>query len=53
MSTRRGKKPPETPEFDPTPSLGKTIQRLRKAYNILFAGLSEHSGVAKSFIAQI
>lgn len=53
MSTRRGKKPPETPEFDPTPSLGKTIQRLRKAYNMSLGDLSEHSGVAKSIISQI
>ncbi|MGA7266450.1 MAG: XRE family transcriptional regulator [Aestuariivirga sp.] len=53
MSTRRGKKPPESPAFDPTPSLGKTIQRLRKAYNMSLGDLSEHSGVAKSIISQI
>jgi XRE family transcriptional regulator, regulator of sulfur utilization len=53
MSTRRGKKPPESPGFDPTPSLGKTIQRLRKAYNMSLGDLSEHSGVAKSIISQI
>jgi transcriptional regulator with XRE-family HTH domain len=53
MSTRRGKKPPESPGFDPSPSLGKTIQRLRKAYNMSLGDLSEHSGVAKSIISQI
>jgi transcriptional regulator with XRE-family HTH domain len=53
MSTRRGKKPSESPGFDPTPSLGKTIQRLRKAYNMSLGDLSEHSGVAKSIISQI
>jgi len=53
MSTRRGRKPPEIPEFDPTPSLGKTIQRLRKAYNMSLGDLSEQSGVAKSIISQI
>ncbi|MCB1380533.1 MAG: helix-turn-helix transcriptional regulator [Alphaproteobacteria bacterium] len=53
MSTRRGKKSPETPDFDPTPSLGKTIQRLRKAYNMSLGDLSEQSGVAKSIISQI
>jgi len=53
MSTRRGKKSPESTEFDPTPSLGKTIQRLRKAYNMSLGDLSEQSGVAKSIISQI
>ena len=53
MSTRRGKKPTESQEFDPTPSLGKTIQRLRKAYNMSLGDLSEQSGVAKSIISQI
>src|SRR5215210_7641757 len=53
MSTRRGKKPPESQEFDPSPSLGKTIQRLRKAYNMSLGDLSEQSGVAKSIISQI
>ncbi|MEZ5839331.1 MAG: XRE family transcriptional regulator [Hyphomicrobiales bacterium] len=33
--------------------LGKTIQRLRKAYNLSLADLSEQSGVAKSIISQI
>jgi transcriptional regulator with XRE-family HTH domain len=36
-----------------TPELGKTIQRLRKAYNMSLGDLSEHSGVAKSIISQI
>ncbi|WP_373504523.1 helix-turn-helix domain-containing protein [Aestuariivirga sp.] len=53
MSTRRGKKNPELQDFDPTPSLGKTIQRLRKAYNMSLGDLSEQSGVAKSIISQI
>jgi transcriptional regulator with XRE-family HTH domain len=53
MSTRRGKKTPESQDFDPTPSLGKTIQRLRKAYNMSLGDLSEQSGVAKSIISQI
>ena len=30
MSTRRGRKNTSSQDFDPTPSLGKTIQRLRK-----------------------
>ncbi len=33
--------------------LGKTIQRLRKAYNMSLGELSEQSGVAKSIISQI
>ncbi len=53
MSTRRGKKAPDSQDFDPTPSLGKTIQRLRKAYNMSLGDLSEQSGVAKSIISQI
>ena len=53
MSTRRGKKNIPSQDFDPTPSLGKTIQRLRKAYNMSLGDLSEHSGVAKSIISQI
>jgi transcriptional regulator with XRE-family HTH domain len=53
MSTRRGKKSEESQEIDPTPSLGKTIQRLRKAYNMSLGELSEQSGVAKSIISQI
>ena len=50
---RRGKRSAESQEFDPTPSLGKTIQRLRKAYNMSLGDLSEQSGVAKSIISQI
>ena len=53
MSTRRGKKEPASPDGDPTPALGKTIQRLRKAYNMSLGDLSEQSGVAKSIISQI
>ena len=53
MSTRRGSKNTSSQDFDPTPSLGKTIQRLRKAYNMSLGDLSEHSGVAKSIISQI
>ena len=53
MSTRRGKKFQSSPEIDPTPALGKTIQRLRKAYNMSLGELSEQSGVAKSIISQI
>ncbi|MGE4373023.1 MAG: helix-turn-helix domain-containing protein [Xanthobacter sp.] len=33
--------------------LGKTIQRLRKAYNLSLSDLAEQSGVAKSIISQI
>jgi len=33
--------------------LGKTMQRLRKAYNLSLSELSEQSGVAKSIISQI
>jgi XRE family transcriptional regulator, regulator of sulfur utilization len=33
--------------------LGKTVQRLRKAYNLSLADLSQQSGVAKSIISQI
>ena len=36
-----------------TADLGKTIQRLRKAYNLSLGELSEQSGVAKSIISQI
>lgn len=53
MSTRRGRKTPNSQDFDPTPALGKTIQRLRKAYNMSLGDLSEQSGVAKSIISQI
>jgi XRE family transcriptional regulator, regulator of sulfur utilization len=53
MSTRRTRKSGESQQVDPTPALGKTIQRLRKAYNMSLGELSEHSGVAKSIISQI
>jgi transcriptional regulator with XRE-family HTH domain len=53
MSTRRSRKDNSTREQDPTPALGKTIQRLRKAYNMSLGDLSEQSGVAKSIISQI
>jgi transcriptional regulator with XRE-family HTH domain len=54
MSTTRGRKNGGTAtEADPTPDLGKTIQRLRKAYNMSLGELSEQSGVAKSIISQI
>ncbi len=53
MSTRRGKRSDSSQESDATPSLGKTIQRLRKAYNMSLGELSEQSGVAKSIISQI
>ena len=33
--------------------LGKTIQRLRKAYNLSLSELAEQSGVAKSITSQI
>jgi transcriptional regulator with XRE-family HTH domain len=36
-----------------TGQMGKTVQRLRKAYNLSLSELSEQSGVAKSIISQI
>jgi XRE family transcriptional regulator, regulator of sulfur utilization len=53
MSTPRSKKNDPQNSVDPTPALGKTIQRLRKAYNMSLGELSEQSGVAKSIISQI
>lgn len=53
MSTRRGRKLGTISESEVGPSLGKTIQRLRKAYNMSLGDLSEQSGVAKSIISQI
>jgi transcriptional regulator with XRE-family HTH domain len=53
MSTRRGRKSGDAQVIDVAPALGKTIQRLRKAYNMSLGELSEHSGVAKSIISQI
>ena len=53
MSTPPAKKNNGQNNVDPTPALGKTIQRLRKAYNMSLGELSEQSGVAKSIISQI
>lgn len=54
MSTpARKKKPASKPESEAPPALGKTIQRLRRAYNMSLGELSEQSGVAKSIISQI
>jgi XRE family transcriptional regulator, regulator of sulfur utilization len=53
MSTRKGGKRGETGTEDAAGDLGKTIQRLRKAYNLSLGELSEQSGVAKSIISQI
>ncbi len=36
-----------------TGQLGRTVQRLRKAYNLSLSDLAEQSGVAKSIISQI
>jgi XRE family transcriptional regulator, regulator of sulfur utilization len=52
MSMRRGKKTGGAQEVE-APAIGKTIQRLRKAYNMSLGELSEQSGVAKSIISQI
>jgi XRE family transcriptional regulator, regulator of sulfur utilization len=49
MSTRKAAKKTDEDGSD----LGKTIQRLRKAYNMSLGDLSEQSGVAKSIISQI
>lgn len=53
MSTRRGRSATASQEIEASPALGKTIQRLRKAYNMSLGELSEQSGVAKSIISQI
>jgi len=53
MSSRRGAKGSTTATEDASTELGKTIQRLRKAYNMSLGELSEQSGVAKSIISQI
>lgn len=53
MSTHRGRRAGHNPEGEVAPGLGKTIQRLRKAYNMSLSDLSEQSGVAKSIISQI
>ncbi|MFO1089978.1 MAG: XRE family transcriptional regulator [Hyphomicrobiales bacterium] len=54
MSTpARKKKTPQKQDAEAPPDLGKTIQRLRRAYNMSLGELSEQSGVAKSIISQI
>ena len=53
MSMRGGRRSGQKDVSDLTPELGKTIQRLRKAYNMSLGELSEQSGVAKSIISQI
>ena len=51
MSTQ--KNPPANDPANVTERLGKTIRRLRNAYNYSLGDLSEQSGVAKSIISQI
>ena len=51
MSMRKEPSAEETPQL--TMKLGKTINRLRRAYNYSLGDLSEQSGVAKSIISQI
>jgi XRE family transcriptional regulator, regulator of sulfur utilization len=51
MSIRKGA--PNAEPLDVTAKLGKTINRLRRAYNYSLGDLSEQSGVAKSIISQI
>ncbi|NJM34924.1 MAG: helix-turn-helix domain-containing protein [Rhodomicrobium sp.] len=51
MSIRKGAAANDPPEV--TAKLGKTINRLRRAYNYSLGDLSEQSGVAKSIISQI
>ena len=53
MSSRRSNKTPAQGNSETAADLGKTIQRLRKAYNLSLGELSEQSGVAKSIISQI
>jgi transcriptional regulator with XRE-family HTH domain len=53
MSSRRGRRDNSLSPRETSPSIGKTIQRLRKAYNLSLGELSEQSGVAKSIISQI
>jgi transcriptional regulator with XRE-family HTH domain len=53
MSIRGGRKGGQNSDSEITPALGKTIQRLRKAYKLSLGELSEQSGVAKSIISQI
>jgi transcriptional regulator with XRE-family HTH domain len=51
MSTK--KPAAENEPLEVTEKLGKTIKRLRNAYNYSLGDLSEQSGVAKSIISQI
>jgi transcriptional regulator with XRE-family HTH domain len=51
MSIRKGRGDEGGPQL--TVKLGKTINRLRRAYNYSLGDLSEQSGVAKSIISQI
>ena len=53
MSTRVKVKSSPSNNGESGAELGKTIQRLRKAYNLSLGELSEQSGVAKSIISQI
>jgi transcriptional regulator with XRE-family HTH domain len=53
MSSRRSRRDGGATPGDGAPAIGKTIQRLRKAYNLSLGELSEQSGVAKSIISQI
>ena len=53
MSSRRATKTSANSNSETAADLGKTIQRLRKAYNLSLGELSEQSGVAKSIISQI
>lgn len=50
---RRARKTGGSGDAESAPLIGKTIQRLRKAYNMSLGELSEQSGVAKSIISQI
>jgi len=50
---RRTRKSAGGQDLEAAPAIGKTIQRLRKAYNMSLGELSEQSGVAKSIISQI
>jgi len=53
MMAGRGRTDLETGAHFVSGQLGKTVQRLRKAYNFSLSELAEQSGVAKSIISQI
>ncbi len=53
LSTKKTSKKQDNGTEEAQGELGKTIQRLRKAYNMSLGDLSEQSGVAKSIISQI